>query len=260
MNHEQALIAAFMPRTKRDRYREMLSSPRLRPKFVGKLARFADFDPRFRVPIPSNKLSADNILRELKRRHSPETVFAISEDPSLDQKELPLVEALGGILGRGMGTVLSCIPGRLAFVETEDERFILERNDPLEKREYIRFIVGRTDQDTHVEQGIFQAAALALEWGDIAGHDADELKTLQAWFGKNLNEPTSFGRDKLRLGICWFKTDATEHIGRIWEMVRILERHGIWVQKITTDRPGYMIYEDEWQIVAEPFRKDMKSR
>ena len=207
-----------MPRTKRDRYREMLSSPRLRPKFVGKLARFADFDPRFRVPIPSNKLSADNILRELKRRHSPETVFAISEDPSLDQKELPLVEALGGILGRGMGTVLSCIPGRLAFVETEDERFILERND------------------------------------------ADELKTLQAWFGKNLNEPTSFGRDKLRLGICWFKTDATEHIGRIWEMVRILERHGIWVQKITTDRPGYMIYEDEWQIVAEPFRKDMKSR
>jgi hypothetical protein len=60
-------------------------------------------------------------------------VFVISEDPALDQKELPLVEALKQIVGRGMGAVLSCVPGRLAFVETVDERFILERHDPLEK-------------------------------------------------------------------------------------------------------------------------------
>ena len=66
-----------------------------------------------------------------------------------------------------MGTVLSCIPGRLAFVETEEKRFILERRDSLEKREYIRFIIGRTDQDSHVEQGIFQAAAQALEWATL---------------------------------------------------------------------------------------------
>jgi hypothetical protein len=31
--------------------------------------------------------------------------------------------------------------------------------------------------------------------------------------------------------------------------------NGIYVQKIRSDRPGYMIYEDEWQIDAEPFRK-----
>jgi hypothetical protein len=63
-----------------------------------------------------------------------------------------------------MGTVLSCIPGRLAFVETEDERFILERHDPLEKREYVRFVIGRKDEESRVEQGISQAAAQALEW------------------------------------------------------------------------------------------------
>jgi hypothetical protein len=27
------------------------------------------------------------------------------------------------------------------------------------------------------------------------------------------------------------------------------------VKKIKTDRPGYLIYEDEWQIIAEPFVK-----
>jgi hypothetical protein len=38
-------------------------------------------------------------------------------------------------------------------------------------------------------------------------------------------------------------------------MVRILERNGVQVQKIKTDKPGYVVYEDEWQMVAEPFRK-----
>jgi hypothetical protein len=254
VHYEHALIAAFVKRGKRDRYREILSNPRLRHKFTSQLAHFTDFDPKYRLPIPSNKLFVENIARELQKRHSPNVVFAISEDPALDQKEHLLAEALTQIVGRGMGTVLSCIPGRLAFVETEDERFILERHDALEKREYVRFVIGRRDEDSNVEQGIFQAAALAIEWQSITGSDADEMNELRAWFSENLEKPTSFGRDKLRLGICWFKTDATEHISRIWEMVRILERHGIYVKKIGTDKPGYVVYEDEWQLVAEPFR------
>jgi len=257
---EQSLISAFVKRSKRDRYREMLSNPRLRHKFISLLPHFSDFDPKYRVPIPSNKLFVDNILRELQRRHSPNTVLVISEDRALDQKELPLVDALNEIVGRGMGTVLSCIPGRLAFVETETERFILERHDPLEKQEYVRFVIGRKDEDSQVEQGIFQAAARAIEWQQIAGSDAAELNKLREWFGDNLKKPESFGRNTLRLGICWFKTDASEHISRIWQMVQILERNGIYVKKVRTDRPGYVVYEDEWQLVAEPFRKGTMPR
>ena len=133
MHHEQAFIAAFVKRNKRDRYSEILSNPRFAPQFIKQLAHFADFDPKYRLPIPSNKLFVDNITVELQKRHSPNIVFAISEDPALDEKEFLLVEALNQVVGRGMGTVLSCLPGRLAFVETEDERFILERNDPLER-------------------------------------------------------------------------------------------------------------------------------
>jgi len=260
VHNEQALIAAFVKRNKRERYREILRNPHLRHKFTSQLAHFADFDPKYRLPFASNKLFVDNIAFELQKRHSPNLVFAISEDPTLDQKEVLLIEALKQIVGRGMGTVLSCLPGRLVFVETEDERYILERHDPLEKREYIRFVIGRKDEDSHVEQGIFQAVARALEWNNITGSDADELNDLRAWFSENLERPTSFGRDRLRLGICWFKTGANEHISRIWEMVKILERNGIYVKKIRTDRPGYVIYEDEWQLVAEPFRKGTMPR
>jgi hypothetical protein len=260
VHNEQALIAAFVKRSKRERYREFLANPRLRHKFTRQLAHFADFDPRYRLPFPSNKLGIDNIARELQKRHSPTVVFAISEDPALDQKDLPLFEALEQVVGRGMGTVLSCLPGRLAFVETEDERFILERHNPLERQEYVRFVICRKDDQSRVEQGIFQAVALALEWGDITGPDADELNEVRMWFSENLERPTSFGRDALRRGICWFKTDAADHIARIWEMVQILERNGIYVKKIKTDRPGYVVYEDEWQLVAEPFRKGTLTR
>jgi hypothetical protein len=257
---EHSLIGAFVRRSKRDRYREILSNPRHRRKFTDRLAHFTDFDPKYRLSLPSNKLFVDNIAIELQKRHSPRIVYVISEDPALDQKELPLLEVLHQIVGRGMGAVLSCIPRRLAFVETEDERFILERQDPLERREYIRFVVGHKDEDSHVERGIFHAAGQALEWGDITGSDADELNELRAWFSEDLEKPTSFGRDTLRLGICWFKTGATAHISRIWEMANILERNGAYVKKIRTDKPGYVIYEDEWQLVAEPFRKGTMPR
>ncbi|MES2221781.1 MAG: hypothetical protein V4587_12545, partial [Acidobacteriota bacterium] len=140
------MIAAFVKRNKRDRYRDLVSDSRLRHQFTGRLAHFQNFDPQYRLPIPSNKLFVDSITRELERRHSPRIVFAISENPTLDEKEVSLVEALQQVVGRGMGTILSCIPGRLAFVETEDERFILQRQDPLEKHEYIRFVVGRKDE------------------------------------------------------------------------------------------------------------------
>lgn len=238
----------------------MVSDARLRHGFTSRLPHFKDFDPKYRLPIPSSKLFVENLARELDKRHSTRIVYVISEDPALDGKELPLTEALKGIVGRGMGAVVSCIPGRLAFVETEDERFILERHDPLEKREFIRFVIGRKDENSNVEQGIFQAVARAIERETITGEDADELNTLRAWFNENLEKPASFGRGRLSLGICWFKTAASEHIMRIWEMVRILERHGIYVKKIKTDRPGYLIYEDAWQIVAEPFRKGTLSR
>jgi len=159
VNNEQALIAAFVTRSKRDRYREFLSNPRLRHKFTTCSCISKISIPKYRVSIPSSKLFVNNITAELQKRHSPSIVFAISEDPALDQREIPLVDALEQIIGRGMGTVLSCIPGRLAFVETEDELFILERHGPLEKREYIRFVVRRKNEDSQVEQGVFQAAA-----------------------------------------------------------------------------------------------------
>jgi hypothetical protein len=53
--------------------------------------------------------------------------WVISEEGDLDGKELLLSKVMQEILGRGMGTFLSCLPGRLAYFESEDGRWILER-------------------------------------------------------------------------------------------------------------------------------------
>jgi hypothetical protein len=43
-------------------------------------------------------------------------------------------------------------------------------------------------------------------------------------------------------------------------MVHILERNDAHVKKIRTDKPGYVIYEEEWQEVAEPLRNGTMPR
>lgn len=37
------------------------------------------------------------------------------------------------------------------------------------------------------------------------------------------------------------------------ELAAVLHSYGIPVETITTTRPGYITYEDDYQIVAEPF-------
>jgi len=54
-------------------------------------------------------------------------------------------------------------------------------------------------------------------------------------------------------GISWFKSTALEHIGAIREIADILKRNGRPVELLKTRRPGVIVYEDDYQIVAEPF-------
>lgn len=49
------------------------------------------------------------------------------------------------------------------------------------------------------------------------------------------------------------KDSAVEHISRVRSLVAILEHHGVSVRMLKTGRVGYVVYEDEYQIVAEPF-------
>lgn len=128
MDHEQA-FHSFVVSEKQDRYAQSLRSPKDRKKLVDRLNHNHDFDPRFLLSIPSDRQTESTILELLRTRGAPETCHVISANPQLDGKQMPLVDALAKTVAMGHGTVVSCIPGKLAYYEGEDpgERFLLVR-------------------------------------------------------------------------------------------------------------------------------------
>ena len=72
-------------------------------------------------------ISTRQILRTYSERWAhPETCHVIGGEH--DGKDMELLTALKQIVGYGTGTVLSCIPGKLAYFEGEiRERFLLVR-------------------------------------------------------------------------------------------------------------------------------------
>ena len=121
---------------------------------------------------------------------------------------------------------------------------------------YVRFVVAEVDDDSEREAGVFQAASKLRDTGKLYPYEEAHLDELREWFNTHLEKPTRFTATK-RYGknraISWFKDSAQEHIARIREMVAILENHGVRVRMIKTERVGYVVYEDEHQVVAEPF-------
>lgn len=79
------------------------------------------------------------------------------------------------------------------------------------------------------------------------------------WFNANLARPTRFTAAKAPFwrkrnrALSWFKDSAIDHIAQIRELVEILESHHVHVRTLKAKRVGYIVYEDEHQIVAQPF-------
>jgi hypothetical protein len=124
---------------------------------------------------------------------------------------------------------------------------------------FVRFVISKIDQDSNREQGVFQAIAGLKRRGLLSPHEEEEDQRIGEWFDKYLKKPTRFTASKppyyrkQNRAISWFKDSAREHILQIWSLVAILENHGIHVQMQKTERVGYIVYEDEFQIVAESF-------
>lgn len=255
MDHEIDAIRSFVVKAKRDRYISSLSSPRKRTEFVRKLAHFKDLDPKYKVLIPPPKRSPAGVADILRSKGAGSHCWVMSENPEIDGQELPILEALKRTIGYGMGTILSCSPGRLAFFESEDERCILERlEQPLSTRTYVRFVAPTVDSDSHQEEGVFSAAYRLRDSGSLQEYEVAEIRSQLTWFENHLPQPNSFSRASQKRGISWFKADAKECMSRIWSIIAILNEHDIPIKKLTSTQPGFVVYEDEVQIVAEPFR------
>jgi hypothetical protein len=122
---------------------------------------------------------------------------------------------------------------------------------------YVRFVGKKIHRSSGRREGIFHASGALLASGLLAEYDAARLTELRAWFDENLVKPSRFARARRShpapVGICWFKSSAREHVSRVREIAQIAESYGVTIEMIATRRPGYVVYEDEAQLVAAPF-------
>lgn len=122
---------------------------------------------------------------------------------------------------------------------------------------YLRFVIAEIDAASGVEAGVF-VAAYRLWYSDrLPVYEDERLGDLIEWFNLNLRRPCRFSRSHRRgsagRAVCWFRPTAREHLARAHEMAAILEENDVLVWRIKSPKVGYVVYEDEHQIVAEPY-------
>lgn len=130
---------------------------------------------------------------------------------------------------------------------------------------FFRFVIQRIDSDSLNRTGAIRAAHLLKGDSTLPDADREALESLLDWFDDNLPSPARFNRTKSKgyyrrraIGLSWLKSAAHDHLSRMRELCKILQRHGHFITLLKEARPGYVLYEDEYQVVAEPFADTAK--
>lgn len=126
---------------------------------------------------------------------------------------------------------------------------------------YLRFVQMNVVEGMKVRSGIFSAAYALREARNVDLHTHTQLEELLAWFRQNLAIPSRFTRSSSKgahrrsvtYGLSWYKPSARQHLDKSYELSSLLRQSGYFIEVLKTTRLGYVLYEDEYQIVAEPF-------
>jgi hypothetical protein len=122
---------------------------------------------------------------------------------------------------------------------------------------FIRFTTDQLDDDTAMPVGIFTVAYRLIECPCLTQYQLAEIENVLQWFRVELPIPSKFSRSIKRRcddrGICWFKSSASICIQNARYLAYLVSEHDVVVNELSTKIPGYLVYEDEFQVVAEPF-------
>jgi len=123
---------------------------------------------------------------------------------------------------------------------------------------YLRFVIPNRSVESGYRSGFLRGAKVVQKRGVLADYEEKRLEEIFEWFNKNLPIPNRISRKrnanhKNHRGLAWFKDSALDHIRLAREVAELLHLHGVVIETLSTDRPGFIVYEDEFQVVAEPF-------
>jgi hypothetical protein len=127
----------------------------------------------------------------------------------------------------------------------------------MDRYDLIRFVTINRHSPYGHRTGVLRGASVLWEEKVLSDLDYEELGQLFAWFNEHLPSPRRLRVSRRpgakRTAISWLRASASEHVSRIRRVAQLVEAAGIPVEEIRTDRPGYVVYEDEHQVIALPF-------
>ena len=131
---EREIVKAFVNKNMQERFLFELFSSKKRKEGIGRLCHQYDkiFNRNYMIEISKDNFNFTIIGNMLKSYETNDNCYLISYDEEIDGMYLPFMEALERVVGLGMPSIISCITGKLAYFEGEQEigappRFILKR-------------------------------------------------------------------------------------------------------------------------------------
>ncbi len=119
---------------------------------------------------------------------------------------------------------------------------------------YLRFQTKTPDPHSGYPTGILVAAHQLRDSNRVTIEEEGWLRDYLLYFNQNLAIPECLEELKNKRAISWFK-EGSQMIDRVWNLKVFLEEQGIFIDVITTTKPGFVIYEDDDQIVAQPSKR-----
>src|ERR1700680_3528167 len=105
VNHEEALVKAFIPAHRQASFLENIANHNARAKLLTGLAHFKALNPKIMVAIPPSQQNPLALAKLLRAKGAGVTCYVMSENSRLDGREVDLETALKETVGGQMGTV-----------------------------------------------------------------------------------------------------------------------------------------------------------
>ena len=116
---------------------------------------------------------------------------------------------------------------------------------------YLRFVSGIDSESATKQHGLFTEIQSLKDEELLLDYQYKLVQEVFEYFNKNLPVPPYKQKNISKNGVAWFKGSATGFIKRMWDLVAILEQNEVNVRIMKTEKPGMILYEDDFQVVAK---------
>ncbi len=123
------------------------------------------------------------------------------------------------------------------------------------KPTFIRYIGGTPQDNPYLATGIITLARILRDEGKLQPYAVELVNEFFEWFNESIPCPPF--TENIKSGkwttdaVAWFKETNPAIQIQMWDIMCVLKEHDQQVRFIQTETPGKIVYEDQFQIVAE---------